>query len=335
MQPSVKMLILSKPPTVSLYCPQAPESDAPRTFLDCLTSGIGGDASYLKHHATCLNPRSMYDNLTRIQADYTHLFGFSSTALVPCAYWLGLIRNRLVQLFWSTPQPGWAKRVLFKAQLNACRKILVNDRGTGEELCTDWGAPREKMLFVPYPVDTEFFKPAQKCAESAPYIVIPGNSDRDEDVVVALAQSLDIDVVRVTAHLGTVRYYEQLKNRPARLKVKSQLTFPEVRELYQSAEAVVLPVRNRRHPAGLNALLEGMACGKTVLVPRGKTSDDYVEHGRTGLILDGGLAEAVAQVQRVLKSPARLAEIGFNARQHVLDCHTLEGLQRAWRDAVI
>jgi len=220
-------------------------------------------------------------------------------------------------------------------QVLAARVALVNDHTTGETLCRDWGLPSSRMRFVPFPVDTTFFRPADLHGHDAtPYVLIPGNSDRVEDVVVALADTLDINIIRVTADARVKRYYANLRKPMPRLQLKAQVTFAEIRTLYQHALATVLPVRNHRHPAGLHALLESFACGTPVLATKGNTTRDYLEHGRHGLHLEGDVSANLYQIKSALADKPRLTDMGHAARA-AAETHSIEALAAAWQAAFL
>jgi glycosyltransferase involved in cell wall biosynthesis len=83
----------------------------------------------------------------------------------------------------------------------------------------------------------------------------------------------------------------------------------------------VLPSRSE----GLGCVyLEAMACAKPVIACRGQGIEEIIEHQKNGwLISPDSLGELEQALSTLLRSPDRAAEIGFAARQTILDGLTL------------
>lgn len=305
-------------------------TEIPRSFDWCIRKALNPSASisHLVYAPHSFTPKALNANLQKIaRADGT-IFCVGANVLVPLSKWAGLLRGRLVVLLWSLPRPGALRRALFKCQLDAAVTLAVNDSETGRQLKLEWPEMAAKVVFVTHPVDTKFFYPPKN--RTGEFILVPGDKDRDEEFVLQLASTSELPVVRVTREPKVKRFYEDHNCDPLRLKVMFRVTFPELRELYQRAKAVVLPVMNQRHPAGLNSLLEGMACGCPCLVACGKTTADYAQDGRTAIFLQGTRSEMVQQVRAALGSPGRLEEIGQAGYQRVAQNLSPDQLVPEW-----
>jgi glycosyltransferase involved in cell wall biosynthesis len=91
-------------------------------------------------------------------------------------------------------------------------------------------------------------------------------------------------------------------------------------ELLRSATAVVLPLQVRRdRSSGQGTLLNALAHGKTVIVNDAPGVRDYVEDGRTAIVVRSGDADALSSAMRwVLAHPQESAAIAARGRADVL-----------------
>jgi hypothetical protein len=181
------------------------------------------------------------------------------------AAWLG---RPMLYLCWGVPPlagPAWARRLkLWRLRfvLSRASLLLVNDPETAADIRRLVGRP---TTAVPYVVDTDYFAFAERGAAAgaaAPFMLVPGDSDRDEEMVAAAAGG-DVRVVRVTRSAAIRDWYA--RRLPPGVTVEHDVPFPRLRELYRTAAAVALPIRAENHVAGQTALLEAIACGAPVM----------------------------------------------------------------------
>lgn len=103
----------------------------------------------------------------------------------------------------------------------------------------------------------------------------------------------------------------------ARLRLRGvrfagELERAELLALMRSCLLVALP---SRHEAFGMAALEAMACAKPVIAARGTGTAEFVEHGRTGLLVQPGDVESLREaLLALLSDPARRARMGRTAR---------------------
>lgn len=125
---------------------------------------------------------------------------------------------------------------------------------------------------------------------------------------------------------------------PACVSVVRGISFRRLRELYEGARCVVLPLRHEGYPlgtecGGLTALLEAMASGRPIVASRRPIVEDYVTDGETALLVPPEDAEALAtDVRRVLEDGALAARLGVAARRRVEERHTTRQFARRLAD---
>lgn len=204
----------------------------------------------------------------------------------------------LIYLCWGMPSQLdlWPLRALkllrLKKILQGATSVLVNDEITEREVFALAG--RRATLF-PHVVDTDFFSFSPK-RDREDFILVPGDNDRDERLVISLACA-GFKVVRVTRDLARLKRNWTWST--ARIDVKSDLSFQELRCLYRTAAAVALPITSSNHAAGQTSLLEAVSCGTPVVISRGKAAT----------VARNYPSVAIASTQSVVEWASRLHEV--------------------------
>ena len=171
-----------------------------------------------------------------------------------------------------------------------------------------------KLSCVQFGVDVDFWHPGgeESAAEQReqPYVLSVG-SDDGRDYETLLECSFPCKLIVVTRK--QLPPHEQVEQR-------SEISDVELRELYQHAAFVVIPLRDLPQPSGQSATLQAMACGKAVIVTRtcGFWDPQRLgenEHLRTVVPGDANALEQA--VWTLFNDPERAREIGVNARKCV------------------
>ena len=110
-----------------------------------------------------------------------------------------------------------------------------------------------------------------------------------------------------------------------------------IRDLYQGADFVVLPIRQTIQPSGQSACLQAMACGKAVILSEiaGLWDPQVMSDGKTCLLVAPGSVEALQDaVGSLMANPDRAREIGVNARAAVEKHFNLDIMVDAMRHRI-
>lgn len=189
-------------------------------------------------------------------------------------------------------------------------------------LVSEWGVPRTRAKYIPFGVDTGFFRPAE--TEAEPGLVVSAGNDRHRDhaLLVGAMGSVRERVPEARVEIAT-RLPVQL---PASLgAVRTGLHEGHVRELYGRAQVVAVATRPNVHGSGMTVMLEAMACGRPVVVPDTPGMAEYVVPGETGLVYPVGDEAALADCLRsLLADPQRAAEMGSAGRRRAVQSYDTE-----------
>ena len=91
---------------------------------------------------------------------------------------------------------------------------------------------------------------------------------------------------------------------PANVDVAPARSRSELAALYAAASVVVVPVVPNRHASGATSVIEGMACGRPMVVSRAGGLDDYV--GDDAMLVEpGDASDLAAGIDAALRGEVR------------------------------
>jgi glycosyltransferase involved in cell wall biosynthesis len=178
-----------------------------------------------------------------------------------------------------------------------------------------WGVDDDRVVFTPYcyTFDERQLDPPEALGNG---IFAGGNSLRDYGPLLDVAPALGTRMTLATTRIPA--------DRQARLPADVTAgPVPHERfvELTRSARVVVLALDDRDdRSAGQQGYLNAMALGRVVVVPDVMGVRDYVDDGRTGLVVPPGDREALARTLSWALDPQndeRMRELGRAAAEDV------------------
>lgn len=226
-----------------------------------------------------------------------------------------------------------AKHLMIAHILSVGKKMLLLDRfGLQEQIDTffvystwqqrfiqeRWQLPKERVVYTPFMVDTQFFAPPQVTAQPRRMICAVGLEFRDYPTLLDAVRGLDVEVVIAAASPWSKRADStEHAAIPANVTVRKFSQY-ELRQLYADSAFVVMPLYPVNFQAGVTAILEAMAMGKAVICSRTPGQTDVIQEGVTGLYVPPTDPEALrTQIQALLDNPALAARLGQAGRAQV------------------
>ena len=157
-------------------------------------------------------------------------------------------------------------------------RIALHARRQLELAVSDLGIPAERLAFVPFHVDTEFWRPRPVAEERL--ICSAGLEFRDYPVLMRAVDGLDAQVV-----IGAASHWSKRKNSAAGVELPANVRvdafdYGALRDLYARAAVVVVPLADVDFQAGVTTILEAMAMGKPVVVTATQGQTDVVKDRR-------------------------------------------------------
>lgn len=166
------------------------------------------------------------------------------------------------------------KRLAARFALKRARLVLLQDK-----CCLDYYRPwlgEERTQFFPWHVDDRFFDPGLSrpvTTDGKPWLFVPGDRARLDDVVLAIARRTDYRILRVARWFapGVLDAYRACPN----VEIRHFVPWAELRDLYVSASVVLNVADDRETSAGMTTFLEALALNARVVTPSGHSSSGY------------------------------------------------------------
>ncbi|MEO1590766.1 MAG: glycosyltransferase family 4 protein [Cyanobacteria bacterium J06632_22] len=237
--------------------------------------------------------------------------------------WLGLSRASIVYFsqglsdrIATSADKFWCRRFflpLYRHLLLQCSQILVLGEGSAQHLAEVFNIPHARIACIQFGIDSQFWHPAS-AASAAPYLLSVGSDlARDYDTLLQAAPD-DLPLKIVT------RLPIDATHRGDNVEVASDFSDTELRQLYQQARLVIVPIKDVYQPSGQSVTLQAMACGKAVILTKTKGiwSPDLMRHlDNCYLVSPGHVQELREAIQYFIRKPSELSRIGKNARATV------------------
>lgn len=184
-------------------------------------------------------------------------------------------------------------------------------------LVEEAGVPVDRVRYVRHPVDQRFFSPQGAAAEAL--VVSAGQHRRDYATLVAAAGRLGVPTQIAASSPWMADAGPLGVALPENVTVRRRLDRQALRALYDRAAIVVVPLEEGlEFAAGVNAVLEGMAMRKPVVVTATPGISDYVDDGENAVVVPGGDPDALAAaIEGLLGDPRRADSLAAAGRELV------------------
>jgi glycosyltransferase involved in cell wall biosynthesis len=202
-------------------------------------------------------------------------------------------------------------------------RIVVHSNNQIELLRESIPGVAPLLCTVPYAVDVDFWSPSG--GRPSPNLVASaGKEHRDyATLVAALPDAADLFVADHSP-FSPAAHGQAPAAWPARVG-RGPLDPRGLRDLYDRAAVVVVPVLDTNFPAGITTLLEAMAMAKAVIVTGTDALAEVVEDGRSGVVVPPGDVGRMAEaIELLLADAERRRAMGAEARKAVIERYALD-----------
>jgi hypothetical protein len=181
---------------------------------------------------------------------------------------------------------GGLKRAVARAAFRQVDRFVVHSRAEIGRYA-DWlMLPRSRFRFVPLqraPIPIE-----KQEDEDRPFLLAMGSAKRDYATLLAAVGSSKHPTVIVAA-----RHALDGLSIPRNVEVRSSLSATECHHLAQRARINLVPVLNNQTASGQVTILEAMTMRRAVIATRCIGSEDYIEDGASGILVEPQSAQAL------------------------------------------
>ena len=212
----------------------------------------------------------------------------------------------------------------YKKLLGYADKIIYYGYKEGQILEDRFGIDRARLAFIPFGVDTEFFRGAQK--RNAPPLAVGIDHCRDWALLFNVAGRLDFEIELICNPDQIVDL-----TIPENVRVISQVSMIELKDKMQSARFVLLPVVQNSYTGATITLLQSMACGCATIVSRtGAIENGYnLSCGDNCLLVQPGDADDLYEAADRLYNAQDLCEkMGEKAVKTIEEHHNIQNFSK-------
>jgi glycosyltransferase involved in cell wall biosynthesis len=208
-----------------------------------------------------------------------------------------------------------ASRALVRTALQRAEVVWVNGPTQPDLLVKDWQLSPERLHLVDMAIDSDFWH--DTATPPAEGLVAGGGNDRHRDHPLLVEAMRRVKERHPQATLELVTNHDVAF--PAGLGRRHHyLPHVKMRELYSRSSIVAVALHPNTHISGVTVTLEGMACGRPVVVSANPGMERYVKHGENGLLVPVGDVDAFAgAIEELLVDREKADSLGRAGRKTV------------------
>jgi glycosyltransferase involved in cell wall biosynthesis len=165
-------------------------------------------------------------------------------------------------------------------------------------------------------------KEAAALAQNGRFIFTSGRSYRDYETLARAVTGTDV-CVKVSSRPFNVDGFQL----PGNMESMGWLDYRVAQDYMYECSFYVVPLQVIDFAGGDSSLLQAMSFGKAVVATRAPSTETYLEHGQTGLLVEPGDAEGMRRaILHLWQNPDEALRMGKEARRRFEENHTMNKL---------
>lgn len=240
----------------------------------------------------------------------------------------GLIRRRFQRA-----------RHMYRGLIEGSRGAILFGRWDYEQAQRLYPDLQARLHFLPFAVDTEFWRPGPAVAPQDNTILFMGNDrPRDYDMVLAIARRLpEFQFVFVTKVIAAAEVPANVRLMAGDWK-DALLSDSDIRDVVRKSALVILPLKPTYKPSGQSVTMQAMACGKPVMISRRDgfwEPENVMDREHAWFIHTHRLEEWCESIRTLMNDPAARDRIGANARALIARVNNLESFGKGLENILL
>jgi glycosyltransferase involved in cell wall biosynthesis len=123
---------------------------------------------------------------------------------------------------------------------------------------------------------------------------------------------------------------------PQNMEAMGWLDYRVAQDYMYECSFYVVPLQTIDFAGGDSSLLQAMSFGKAVVATRAPSTETYLEHGQTGLLVEPGDAESMRRaILHLWQNPDEAIRMGKEARRRFEENHTMDKLAQRVYDVAL
>jgi glycosyltransferase involved in cell wall biosynthesis len=160
--------------------------------------------------------------------------------------------------------------------------------------------------------------------QNGKFIFTSGRSYRDYETLARAVEGTEV-CVKVSSRPFNLAGL----NMPTNMESMGWLDYRVAQDYLYESNFYMVPLQSITFAGGDSSLLQAMSFGKAVVATRAPSTETYLEHGETGLLVEPGDAEGMRQaILHLWRNPDEAIRMGQAARRHFEENHTIAHLAR-------
>jgi glycosyltransferase involved in cell wall biosynthesis len=197
--------------------------------------------------------------------------------------------------------------------------------------------PPEAISFIPHgwydPMiwyDPKTVQQSEALAQADKFVLASGRSYRDYETLARAIEGSDVNV-KVSGREFNLAGFDL----PPNMEATGWLAKRDFLDYLHECEFYIVPLQAINHAGGDSSLLQAMSFGKAIVATRAPSTETYIEHEVTGLLVEPGNVEGMREaILHLWKNPQKAARMGQEARRRFEEKHTIEKLAQRVYDIV-
>jgi glycosyltransferase involved in cell wall biosynthesis len=172
---------------------------------------------------------------------------------------------------------------------------------------------------------------AQDLARAGRFIFTSGRSYRDYATLARAVEGTEV-CVKVSSRPFNLSGIELPRN----METVGWLDYRVLQDYLYESSFFVVPLQSISFAGGDSSLLAAMSYGKAAVATRAPSTETYLEHGQTGLLVEPGDSEGMRQaILHLWRNPDEAVRMGKEARRRFEENHTMAKLAQRVYDVVL
>lgn len=172
---------------------------------------------------------------------------------------------------------------------------------------------------------------AQDLARHGRFIFTSGRSYRDYETLARAVQGTEV-CVKVSSRPFNLAGFAL----PANMESLGWLDYRVAQDYMYESSFYVVPLQSIGFAGGDSSLLAAMSYGKAAVATRAPSTETYLEHGQTGLLVEPGDPEGMRQaILHLWRNPDEAIRMGKEARRRFEENHTMDKLAQRVYEIVL
>lgn len=172
---------------------------------------------------------------------------------------------------------------------------------------------------------------AAALAKNGRFIFTSGRSYRDYETLARAVEGTDV-CVKVSSRPFNVDRFKLPRN----MESLGWLDYRVAQDYMYESSFYVVPLQGIDFAGGDSSLLQAMSFSKAVVATRAPSTETYLEHGQTGLLVEPGDAEGMRRaILHLWHNPDEAIRMGKEARRRFEENHTMDKLAQRVYDVVL